>query len=238
MEGEFTYETNMYYGIFCRFADAEKVQKALRDHPEYSKIANDEGEIALRREGGENYICGSFNSDSDTPSHYFIFVDEMTIMSEEFPGSSGSYIKFEPTECTKAEQSNREAVGKILDIYDYLVAKLVKTKQINAKNIFSGWCVISCEWDEGSDESEEELSPEARSPLCGKPVKPVKKEYVPKKKAEPKPRKAATVAVDPTATAPQPVVPLTITTPENTVLATEEKPKKAPAKRNSRDRKK
>lgn len=143
-ETEYFYETNIYYGVFCDYEDADLIKSALSHNPAYKSLADDDdGSMMI----GKQHVFASFNSDDDTSSQYFLFVDEMTFGGDEFDELTDSFHRFEPTEFIKREQKYKNAVEAMTNLYEY-VQTHTKNKISDAKSLYIGWCVVNCRWVE------------------------------------------------------------------------------------------
>jgi hypothetical protein len=184
-------ESNLYYCVSVDYEHAETVQKILEKDSRFLNLVNDTAEVIVNEDAVESdkpkrktaqrcsTIYPSFNSDVDE-TRYFFFVDEMTHGGPEFDHAAETYNTFEPTELIKREESYKNGVLFITDLYSLLV-KEFKKKKIDVKdNLSLGWTAITCTWiDEDSDE-ESDPEPVKKTPAKKETAKkepsPVKKE--------------------------------------------------------------
>lgn len=182
----FIHESNLYYGIFADIEVHEHVKATLAGSKKYKAILEDDGYL----KAGPDTVYASFNSDSDEPSLYFLFIDEMTVGGDEFESSSDTFIHFEPTELVKAEQSHHISVDYLVELFNFLVKEL-KKKKVDLNLIHLGWSAVNCTWedDETDSESEEEVVPpkKGKNPVQVAAIVPPVKKGARKPKVAPEP---------------------------------------------------
>jgi hypothetical protein len=160
--GEFVYEINFYYGVHYPITEVQYVCEALAS-TKFAALTTDDSEINI----GDKLFLRNANSDADE-TRGIIFPDDMSVQGGE-SDSPAAYCKFDPSQLTESEESNKDCVEIITDIYDIIVAHYKKTGR-GVKNLYLGWYVYNCEWsnDESGEESSEEPVPKSASKKGGK----------------------------------------------------------------------
>lgn len=159
-EGDVAYQINFYYGVHYPIHELEFVCAAL-EGTKFASLATDVRELTI----GEKLFLRNVNSD-DTETRGVIFPDDMSIQGDEYD-SPASYCKFDPSTLTESEESNKECVEIITDIYDIIVAYYKKTGR-GVKNLYLGWYVYNCEWIDGESDDEPEPSPKPTKKVAAK----------------------------------------------------------------------
>ena len=163
-EEDGVFQINIYYGVHYPKEEIEHVCAALRG-TKYGAIAGNDREITI---DGKKYIR-NVNSDYEE-TRGVIFADEMSMQGWE-ADMPVTFCKFDPAALIESEESQKDAVEHITNIYDFIVAHYNKTGR-GLKNLHLGWMVYNCEWcnDDSSSEEVEEVKGKSVSKSGGKAV--------------------------------------------------------------------
>lgn len=138
----------IYYGVYMPYSERDIVLDALSKHKDYAKLAKGR-DLRIGAGRSKAHIGTTANADAD-PSLYLIFVDEMTIESddEDLP-----FVGVDPAKMEESLKQNDAAVKLVTDIHEYLV-EYYATKKLDSHNMQIGWVATLCEFDDDDEPAE------------------------------------------------------------------------------------
>lgn len=160
------YQVNIYWGIHAPSGEAVRICEALAGS-KFAPLAGEEREM----HANGKLIMRNMNSDFEE-SRVVIFPDDMSVQGEESTAPT-TYCKFDPAELTEREETHKDCVEFITDMYDLIIAHYKKSR-LSFKRFHLGWAAYNCEWADDESESDEPApKPAAPKPAASK--KPVGK---------------------------------------------------------------
>lgn len=157
---KYVYETNAYFGIHYNTEDTVTALGTSAEKKKWKGLITDSCHAAVKR-------CNMYAStNSDVPDGAtlgFIFIDEMTIAGDTVDSPSDTSINLEPAEMQRLERVYKAEVDELYSLYEEIEKKF-KKDGISTEDLYFGWRVINCTWDEsesGEDDESDESNGES-----------------------------------------------------------------------------